>query len=193
MNMAYCLWFWGAGTKPALTPFEEKTGMTGAMISAVDLLKGMAVGAGMEVCQVEGATGSLHTNYEGKADAAIRALLEEGRDFAYIHLEGPDEMAHQGLVDEKVLSVEYIDSRIVGPVKAAMEAAGEDFRMLILPDHPNLLRLRTHTADPVPYLIYDSTRQMKKIARYNEREAAATGVFEPEGWRLLERFLQLDN
>ena len=193
LNKANSLWFWGAGTKPALTPFEEKTGMTGAMISAVDLLKGMAVGAGMEVCQVEGATGSLHTNYEGKADAAIRALLEEGRDFAYIHLEGPDEMAHQGLVDEKVLSVEYIDSRIIGPVKAAMEAAGEDFRMLILPDHPNLLRLRTHTADPVPYLIYDSTRQMKKIARYNEREAAATGVFEPEGWRLLERFLQLDN
>ena len=189
-NKANSLWFWGAGTKPSLGRFEEKTGLKGAMISAVDLLKGMAVGAGMTVYEVEGATGSLHTNYEGKANAAIQALLEDGHDFVYIHLEGPDEMAHQGLAQEKVLSIEYLDSRIIAPVKAAMEAAGEDFRMLVLPDHPNPVRYRTHTGDPVPYVLYDSTMQRKKIAHYSEKEAAATGIFEPQGCKLMERFLR---
>ena len=190
-NKANSLWFWGAGTKPSLGDFTATTGLKGAMISAVDLLKGIAVGDGMLVKEVEGATGSLHTNYEGKANAAIEALLEDGCDFAYIHLEGPDEMAHQGLTMEKVESIEYLDSRIVAPVKAALDAAGEDYRFLILPDHPNLLRLRTHTADPVPYILYDSTRVQKKLARYSEREAAATGIFEPKGHKLMERFLGL--
>ena len=189
-NKANSLWFWGAGTKPSLGSFEAKTGLKGAMISAVDLLKGIAVGAGMQVCEVEGATGSLHTNYEGKAQAAIQALLEDGCDFAYIHLEGPDEMAHQGLLAEKIQSIEYLDSRILAPVKQALEQAGEDHRILILPDHPNPVRLRTHTPDPVPYVLYDSTRQMRKIARYGETEAAATGIFEAQGHRLLERFLR---
>ncbi len=191
LNKANSLWFWGAGTKPSLRNFEAKTGLKGAMISAVDLLKGIAVGAGLTVKEVPGATGSLHTNYEGKANAAIEALLTEGCDFAYIHLEGPDEMAHQGLTQEKVLSIEYLDSRIIAPVRKALEEAGEDYRMLILPDHPNLLRLRTHTADPVPYVLFDSTRQMRKIARYSEREAAETGIFEPKGHKLMERFLNL--
>ncbi len=191
LNKANSLWFWGAGTKPSFDSFQGKTGLKGAMISAVDLLKGIGVGAGLLVKEVEGATGSLHTNYEGKAQAAIDALLKEGCDFAYIHLEGPDEMAHQGLTMEKVLSIEYLDSRIIAPVKAALEAAGEDYRMLILPDHPNLLRLRTHTPDPVPYILFDSTHQRRKLARYSEREAAATGIFEPEGHKLMERFLNL--
>ncbi len=191
LNKANSLWFWGAGTKPTLSNFEAKTGLKGAMISAVDLLKGIAVGAGLAVKEVSGATGSLHTNYEGKAQAAIDALLKEGCDFAYIHLEGPDEMAHQGLTMEKVLSIEYLDSRIIGPVRAALEEADEDYRMLILPDHPNLLRLRTHTADPVPYVLFDSTRQMRKLAKYSEREAAETGIFEPQGHKLMERFLNL--
>jgi 2,3-bisphosphoglycerate-independent phosphoglycerate mutase len=191
-NKANSLWFWGAGTKPNLGSFTEKTGLKGAMISAVDLLKGMAVGAGMTLCEVPGATGSLHTNYEGKANAAIKALLEDGMDFVYIHLEGPDEMAHQGLMREKIQSIEYLDSRIAAPVVKAMEEAGEAFRMLILPDHPNLLRIRTHTADPVPYLLYDSTRQQRKIARYSEAEAAATGIFEAAGHKLLAKFLSND-
>ena len=122
--------------------------------------------------------------------AAIDALLKDGCDFAYIHLEGPDEMAHQGLTMEKVESIEYLDSRIIAPVKAALDAAGESYRFLILPDHPNLLRLRTHTADPVPYILYDSTRVQKKLARYSEREAAATGIFEPQGHKLMERLLK---
>ena len=189
-NKANSLWYWGAGTKPSLRNFTEKTGLTGAMISAVDLLKGIAVGAEMKVMEVEGATGSIDTNWEGKADAAIRALLEEGCDFAYIHVEAPDEMAHQGLTEEKVRSIEYLDSRILAPVVKAMEDAGEDYRILLLPDHPNLLRLRTHTPDPVPYVLFDSTRRQKKLARYGEREARATGIFEPQGHKLMERFLQ---
>ncbi len=188
-NKANSLWYWGAGTKPALQNFTEKTGLTGAMVSAVDLLKGIAVGAEMKVCEVEGATGSIDTNWEGKAQAGIDALLKDDCDFVYIHLEAPDEMAHQGLTEEKVKSIEYLDSRIIAPVKKAMEDAGEDFRMLVLPDHPNFIRLRTHTPAPVPYVFYDSTRQRKSVAHYGEREALATGHFEPQGHKLMERFL----
>ena len=188
-NKANSLWFWGAGTKPKVQNFREKTGLKGAMISAVDLLKGIAVGAGMKVCQVEGATGSIDTNYEGKAQAAIDALLRDGYDFAYIHVEAPDEMGHQGKVHEKVKSIEYLDSRLNALVKKAMEDAGEDYRMLILPDHPTPIRIRTHTGDPVPYLIYDSTRQQKKQARFTEETARAAGNFEPNGYRLIERLI----
>lgn len=186
---ANSLWYWGPGTKPDLESFYAKTGLRGAMISAVDLLKGIATGAGMKICQVEGATGSIDTNYEGKAQAAMDSLLKDGCDFAYIHVEAPDEMGHQGLLEEKIQSIEDLDSRIIGPIKAAMEAAGEDFRMLVLPDHPTPLRIRTHSADPVPYILYDSTRQRKKLARYSEREAAATGIFEPQGHKLMEKLL----
>ena len=189
-NKANSLWFWGAGTKPSLQNFEEKTGKKGAMISAVDLLKGIAVGSGMQVCQVEGATGSIDTNYAGKARAAIDALLKDGCDYAYIHVEAPDEMGHQGHLKEKIMAIEDLDSRIIAPIKAAMEAAGEDFRMLVLPDHPTPLRIRTHSSEPVPYILYDSTRQQRKLARYSEKDAAATGNFEPQGYKMLEKFLE---
>ena len=188
-NKANTLWYWGAGTKPSLQAFEAKTGLKGGVISAVDLLKGIAVGADMKVYQVENATGSIDTNWEGKAQATIDALLKDGCDFAYVHLEAPDEMAHQGLLEEKIKSIEYLDSRIVAPIKKAMEEAGEDFRMLILPDHPNLLRLRTHVGEPVPYVLYDSTKERKSLARYSEAEARATGIFEPKGHELMARFL----
>ncbi len=186
---ANSLWYWGAGTKPSLRNFQEKTGMKGAMISAVDLLKGIAVGAGMEVCQVEGATGSIDTNYEGKAQAAISSLLELGCDFAYIHVEAPDEMGHQGELEHKIQSITDLDHRLIAPIKKALEDAGEDFRMLVLPDHPTPLRVRTHSGDPVPYVLYDSTKQRRMIAHYTEAEAMATGIFEPQGCRLMEKFL----
>ena len=189
-NKGNSLWYWGAGTRPNLRSFAEKTGLKGAVVSAVDLLKGIAVGAGMQVYHVPGATGSIDTNWEGKAQAAIDALLKDGCDFVYVHVEAPDEMAHQGLVEEKVKSIEYLDKRVIAPIKQAVEDAGEDYRMLILPDHPNLLRLRTHTGDPVPYVLFDSTRQRKTLARYGETEAKATGNFEPQGYRLMERFLK---
>lgn len=188
-HKANSLWFWGAGTKPQVQNFREKTGLTGAMISAVDLLKGIAVGAGMRVYNVPGATGSIDTNWEGKAQAAIDALLKDGCDYAYIHVEAPDEMGHQGRIQDKVKSIEYLDSRLIAPIKAAMEAAGEDYRMLILPDHPTPLAIRTHTADPVPYLIYDSTRQLRKRDRLTEENARQADNFQPDGYKLLEEFI----
>ena len=188
-NKANSLWFWGAGTKPSLQNFTEKTGLKGAMVSAVDLLKGIAVGAGMKVYQVPGATGSIDTNFEGKAQAAIDALTLDGCDFVYVHVEAPDEMGHQGLLKEKIQSIEYLDRRLIAPVKKAMEDAGEDFRMLVLPDHPTPIRLRTHTGDPVHYVLYDSTRPRKSIQKYTEVEAEATGNYEPNGYRLIERLL----
>ena len=188
-HKANSLWFWGAGTKPSLQNFREKTGLKGAMISAVDLLKGIAVGAGMEVYRVPGATGSIDTNYEGKAAAAAKALLEDGCDFVYVHVEAPDEMGHQGLIPEKVRSIEDLDSRLIAPLKKALDDFGEDYRMLILPDHPTPIRLRTHTGDPVPYLLFDSTKQEKKLARFTEEEAAQTGNFQPQGFRLLDQLI----
>ena len=188
-HKANSLWFWGAGTKPKVQNFKKKTGLTGAMISAVDLLKGIAVGAGMKVYNVPGATGSIDTNWEGKAQAAIDALLKDGCDYAYIHVEAPDEMGHQGRVEDKVKSIEYLDSRLIARVKQAMEAAGEDYRMLILPDHPTPLRIRTHTSNPVPYLLYDSTHEQKKRERFTEESARNADNFEPNGYKLLERFL----
>lgn len=189
-HKANSLWFWGAGTKPRVQNFYEKTGLKGAMISAVDLLKGIAVGAGMEVCQVPGATGSIDTNYEGKAQAAIDALLRDGCDYVYIHVEAPDEMGHQGRTQDKVKSIEYLDSRLIARVKQAMEEANEDFRILVLPDYPTPIRIRTHTADPVPYLLYDSTRQLKKRERFTEEAARNANNFEPNGYRLLEKLME---
>ena len=189
-NKANSLWFWGAGTKPSLSNFQEKTGLRGTMISAVDLLKGIAVGAGMNVAEVEGATGSLHTNYEGKAAAAVKALLEDGQDFVYIHVEAPDEMGHQGSTTDKVTAIEYLDSRIIAPVKATMDASVQDYRLLVLPDHPTPIRIRTHSSEPVPFILYDSRRQEKKIARYTEKDAAATGISISDGYTLMERFIE---
>jgi 2,3-bisphosphoglycerate-independent phosphoglycerate mutase len=188
-NKANSLWFWGAGTKPSLNSFREKTGLQGAMISAVDLLKGIAVGTGMKVIEVEGANGSLHTNYEGKAAAAVKAVLEDGQDLVYIHVEAPDEMGHQGSMTNKIKAIEYLDSRVIGPIQEAMDASGEDYRMLVLPDHPTPIRIRTHTSQPVPYMIFDSRYRLKKCARYSEAEAATTGVAFPEGYRLMDHFL----
>ena len=188
-NKANSLWFWGAGTKPSLQNFEEKTGLKGAMVSAVDLLKGIAVGAGMLVKHVEGATGSIDTNYEGKAQAAIDSLLKDGCDFVYVHVEAPDEMGHQGELHNKVLAIEDLDRRLIAPVKKAMEEAGEDFRMLVLPDHPTPIRIRTHTGGAVPYVLYDSTMQRKAVAHYTEAEAEASGNYEPNGHKLMDVFL----
>ncbi len=189
-NKANSLWFWGAGTKPSLQNFKEKTGKTGAMISAVDLLKGIAAGAGMRVIDVPGANGSLHTNYEGKARAAVKAVLEDGCDFAYIHVEAPDEMGHQGSIENKIKAIENLDSRVIAPVKAAMDASGESYRLLILPDHPTPIRCRTHTSDPVPYILYDSTKERRAVAYYSEKEAKATGIYQPEGYKLIEKLFQ---
>lgn len=191
LNPANSCWFWGAGTRPALTSFEEKTGKKGVMISAVDLLKGIAVGAGMKNIIVEGANGGLHTNYEGKAMAAVTALTEDGYDFAYIHVEAPDEMGHQGSVERKIQSIEYLDQRVIRIVKEEMEKRGEDFRLMVLPDHPTPIAVRTHVSDPVPYMLYDSTVLCSHQGLYTEEDAKKSGIFVPEGYKLIEHFLQV--
>lgn len=189
-NPANSAWFWGAGTRPMLTPFEEKNRQKGAMISAVDLLKGIAVGAGMHNISVEGANGSLDTNYIGKAKAAVHALTKDGFDFVYIHVEAPDEMGHQGSLENKIKSIENIDAFIVGPVAKMLGNAKEDFRMLVLPDHPTPIRIRTHTADPVPYLLYDSRVTKEGMAAYNEGTASKTGIRKEEGHRLIAHLFE---
>lgn len=191
LKPANSFWFWGAGTRPALTSFEEKTGLKGSMISAVDLLKGIAVGADMKNIEVEGANGGLHTNYEGKASAAAATLLKDGQDFVYIHLEGPDEMGHQGSIERKVQAIENMDSRLLKLLIERMDASGEDYRLLIMPDHPTPICIRTHSSDPVPFMIYDSRRDLKKQWHYNEREAAESGnIVIEEGYELIDRLLR---
>lgn len=185
LKPANSAWFWGAGTRPALKAFEELHGKTGAMISAVDLLKGIAVGAGMQNLMVEGANGGLHTNYIGKAEAAVKALTEDGFDFVYIHVEAPDEMGHQGKVKDKIRSIEWIDEKIIGPVTERLSKQGQDFRMLVLPDHPTPICVRTHTADPVPYLLYDSTKNAQGAASYDEKHGMKSKIREEEGHRLI--------
>ena len=191
LNPANCCWFWGAGTRPALPSFREKTGKKGIMISAVDLLKGIAVGAGMDVAEVEGANGGLHTNYEGKTQAAVDALTRDGYDFAYIHVEAPDEMGHQGSLEKKLKAIEYLDSRVIGPLVSALDKSGEEYRLLVMPDHPTPIRIRTHTSENVPYLIYDSTNQQKNDWNYNEAEAILSGNYIPEGYKLMDKFLEI--
>lgn len=186
LNPANSLWFWGAGTKPILTSFEAIHHKKGVMISAVDLLKGIAVGAEMDRIVVEGANGGLHTNYEGKARAAVDALTKKGYDFAYIHVEAPDEMGHQGSVERKIQAIEYLDQRLIRLVKEGLDAAGEDYRMLILPDHPTPVKVRTHVAEPVPYLLYDSTAPEQHDWHYNEKEAADSGKTVSHGWDMMK-------
>lgn len=186
LRPANSFWFWGAGTRPALDSFEEKYHKKGVMISAVDLLKGIAVGAGMDNISVKGANGGLHTNYEGKAQAAVKALTDDGYDFAYIHVEAPDEMGHQGCADRKIQAIENLDERVIRLVKKGMDASGQSYRLLILPDHPTPVSVRTHTSDPVPYLLYDSTAMRSHSWNYNEAEAKESGNVIEDGWRLMD-------
>jgi 2,3-bisphosphoglycerate-independent phosphoglycerate mutase len=187
LNKANSIWFWGAGTKPALSSFEEKYNKKGAMISAVDLLKGIAVGAGMKVIEVPGANGTLHTNYEGKASAALEVLLKQNFNFVYVHVEAPDEMGHQGSIENKIKAIEYLDQKVIKPVVDGMYASGEDYRMLIMPDHPTPIHLRTHTDDPVPYLLYDSRVNKKNNYLYNEIDAICSGNVILEGYTIIDR------
>jgi len=188
-NAANCMWFWGAGTRPDLMDFKEKTGLKGAMISAVDLLKGIGHGANMEVIQVDGANGLLETNYEGKAEAAVKALTEDGCDFVYIHVEAPDEMGHQGSIERKIKAIEYLDGRLIKNVLRKMEETGEDFRMLIMPDHATPIEIRTHSSEPIPYLIYDSRERKNGEYLYNEKEGKLSGKLIQPGYKLMEYFL----
>ena len=140
--------------------------------------------------EVDGADGTLETNYEGKAKAAVQALVSDGFDFVYVHVEAPDEMGHQGSYERKVKAIEYLDQRVIGPVKKALDDADLEYRMLVMPDHPTPICVRTHTSDPVPYLLFDSTKPQSHTWSYNEREAEASGIYVPDGYELLDILLQ---
>lgn len=189
LNPANSLWFWGAGTRPCVTSFEEKNHKKGAMISAVDLLKGIAIGADMKVIEVEGANGGLDTNYEGKAEAAVDVLLNEGYDMAYVHVEAPDEMGHQGSVERKIKAIENLDSRVIKLIKDALDKAEEDYRMLVMPDHPTPICVRTHTSNPVPYMLFDSTDIKESTLDYNEKCGKESGLFMANGYEMMNYLL----
>lgn len=185
LKPANSLWFWSPGKKPQLPSFREKWGLSGAVISAVDLIKGIGLCAGMRSIDVAGATGNVHTNYKGKADAAIEAF-REGYDLVYVHVEGPDECGHRAELENKVISIERIDKEILAPVLAYLEGTNEDFKIMILPDHPTPIRLRTHTIDPVPFFIYSSDATVEGVSVFTEKTAAAKHNYLENGYRLME-------
>lgn len=187
-NTADSLWAWGEGTKPAVQNFRELRELKGAVISAVDLLKGIGISAGMESIDVEGATGTLTTNFDGKAEAAINAF-RRGADYVFIHMEAPDECGHQADIEGKVRSIELIDEKVVGRLLRELPAVCGEFSMLVMPDHPTPIEIRTHCSDPVPFMIWRSNAVSSGAACYDEDTAAKTGLFVPSGKELMDRFL----
>ena len=187
---ANSIWIWGEGSKPELPSFKEKTGLSGTIISAVDLLKGIAICAKMDSVDVEGATGNVDTNFDGKAQAAIEAL-KNGSDFVYIHVEAPDESGHRHEIDNKVKSIELIDEKIIGPVMKYLKQSGEDFRVMVLPDHPTPIVYMTHTSDPVPFAIYDSRTETNSDVKYTENYGKQTEVYVEPGFKLIDELLEL--
>ncbi len=185
-NPATHIWFWGAGTKPSLDDFQEKYGLKGAIISAVDLLKGIAIGAGMEAPDVEGATGTLATNWDGKIEMA-KKCFDEGADYVYIHLEAPDECGHQGDTLGKVKAIEKVDY-VVGEMVEYLEGKG-DFTLAVLPDHATPIAKKTHTSEPIPYMIYKSTKRENSALNYNETDAQS-GEYLPSGQLIITKMLE---
>ena len=190
LNPANTLWIWGQGRKPSLSSFYDKYGIKGTAISAVDLIKGIAICAGLTSVDVEGATGTLHTNFDGKAQAAIREY-KDGKDFVYMHLEGPDECSHQGDMEGKLECMHSIDQKVLKPIVEYLRGSGEDFRALIVPDHRTPLAIRTHSADPVPYVIYDSRKEKPedKSRQFNEK-SGAEGPYFDSGYALADFFFE---
>ncbi len=185
------IWFWGEGTKPGLSSFEAAYGISGAMVTAVPLLAGIARGTGMKLYEVEGATGDIHTNFEGKAEAAVTAF-REGADLVFVHVEAPDECGHDGNAEEKKLSIEYIDRRILTPVTEYLAGTGEPYGVLLLPDHATPICERTHTLDAIPFVRYCSHKAgTHPAAGYSEAAAAATGLVEEKGTELMAKFLSV--
>lgn len=193
---ANSIWLWGQGKKPYLDDFYDKYGLRGSVISAVDLIRGIGICAGLETVKVEGITGTINTNLDGKAKAAVNEVLS-GKDFVYVHIEAPDECSHQGSLGDKVKAIEMIDEKIVGHIREGMDKSKEEYRLMILPDHPTPISLRTHTAEPVPFLIFDSRRakgsDMKKSSSFNEKTAASTGIIVGEGHMLVDRLFERSN
>ena len=214
---ANSIWIWGRGNKPGLDSFFKKYGIDGSVISAVDLVKGIAICAGLKAVNVKGATGNIHTNFSGKAEAAVNEI-KEGKDFVYIHIEAPDECGHQGNVLNKVKAIEIIDEKVVKVIKDSLDGMGVNYKIMILPDHPTPVSKMTHTSEPVPFLIYESSNEIKSLPEaksvngkkganwkqsspepenkslysqtYDEFSAQKTGLFIDGGHKLLDYFLK---
>lgn len=190
LNPANSIWIWGQGKKPSLTSFYDKYKVKGTAISAVDLIKGIGICAGLDTVDVPGATGTIHTNYEGKAKATIDEF-KRGQDFVYLHMEGPDECAHQGDLEGKIKCLEIIDEKIVAPVLEYLEGSGEDYKILVLPDHGTPISTRTHSSEPVPFVLFDSkdVKENDFSRRYGET-AASSGLFFENGYDLTDYFFE---
>lgn len=186
---ANCIWLWGEGKRPALRPFEALYGIKGGMVSAVDLLKGIANCAGMEVAEVPGATGYIDTDFEGKAKAALELLTRN--DLVYVHFEAPDECGHRNEPENKVKAIEMIDSRVLPILEEGLEQY-EDYKILLLPDHPTPIVTRTHASDPVPYLLYQKSAPKMGVNTINEETAKATGIYMENGPAMMPHFLGQD-
>ena len=188
-NEANSIWLWGEGTKPQMENFREKNGVTGCIVSAVDLLKGIAICAGMKAPNVKGATGYLDTDFEGKTNAGIQAF-KEGYDLVYLHFEAPDECGHRGEIENKVKAIEAIDARALRPMIEYLDGCGEDYKILIMPDHPTPLDIKTHTSNPVPYMIYDSKNTKEGVDSFTEENARLAGNFVEHGPEIMEKLLK---
>ena len=189
LKPANSIWLWSPGKKPSLPSFSEKWHLKAAVISAVDLIKGIGICAGMQTFNVDGATGNVNTNYKGKANAAINAF-KEGYEYVYVHVEAPDECGHRAETDNKVLSVEKIDGEILKPVYEYLKSTGEAFKIMILPDHPTPVRLRTHTIDPVPFMIYSSEAKYDGVDKFSEETAAAKNNYHANGFKLMDLLIE---
>lgn len=191
LKPANSAWLWSPGKKPSLPNFKDKFGLESTIISAVDLIKGIGICAGMRSVDVEGATGNVRTNYNGKALAAINAF-KDGADLVYVHVEAPDECGHRAEIDNKVLSIEKIDQNILGPVYDYLESCGDRFCIMVLPDHPTPIRMRTHSSDPVPYFIFDSEMDVCGVDGFDEETASETGIYIEHGYTLMDRLIHRD-
>lgn len=189
LNEANSIWLWGEGRKPALQNFKEKNGVEGCVVSAVDLLKGIGICAEMQTPEVENTTGYLDTNFEGKANASIEAF-KNGADLVYLHFEAPDECGHRGEAENKIKAIEEIDKRALKPMLDYLKNSGEDFRILIMPDHPTPLSTMTHSAEPVPYLLFDSRVKNAGAKRFDEAMAKKSGIFIERGPDIMEKLLE---
>lgn len=189
LNPANSIWLWGEGTRPGVSRFEDTYGVKASVISAVDLIKGIGICAGMKVIEVEGATGNIDTNFSGKGEAALQTLLE-GQDLVYIHVEAPDECGHHGDLEGKIRAIELIDEEIVGPLLEGLEKAGEEYSILVMPDHPTPIAIKTHISDPIPYLLYRSSAPVESgIDTYTEKTGKITGRYVAQGYELMSRLL----
>ncbi len=186
---ANSIWLWGQGKKPDFPLFKDKFSITGGVIAAVDLIKGIGIAAGLEIKDIDGATGYIDTNYKGKADGALELLKKH--DFVFLHVEAADESGHEGNIENKIKAIEYFDEKIVGYLLNKLKSKFDSFKILITPDHPTPIEKRTHIPDPVPFILYESSKKLTdKKVKFSEKEAEATKNFFNAGFKLTEYFIK---